>query len=142
MSNELTHKNTGEEVWNEQQTKEIIRWNIENTDVRSGYFNLPLVLLETEKVIRRIGLNPYLEEERIPEIEWTINPEYWNRGYATEIAEEMLRFAFEEAGFGEVIGIVKKTNLGSIRVLEKAGAEFKETKEFRGEMWDFYSIEK
>ena len=140
MSNELTHIHTGEEVWSAEHTMGMIRWNIDNTDIRSGYFNLPLVLLETERVIGRVGLNPYLEEERIPEIEWTINPQHWNNGYATEIAKEMLSFAFEKAGFEEVVGIVKETNISSVRVLEKIGARFYTKKAFRGEEWDFYSM--
>ncbi|MBT3320270.1 MAG: GNAT family N-acetyltransferase [Clostridia bacterium] len=140
MSNELTHTHTGEDAWSAEQTKGMIRWNMENTDIGSGYFNLPLVLLDTNKVIGRVGLNPYLEEKRIPEIEWTVNPQYWNKGYATQIAREMLGFAFEKAGFGEVVGIVKDTNTGSVRVLEKIGAQFEARKLFRGEEWDFYSM--
>ena len=140
MSNELTHIHTGEDAWSEEQTKGMIRWNIENTDMDSGYFNLPLVLLGADRVIGRVGLNPYLEEERIPEIEWTINPQYWNNGYASEIAKEMLRFAFGKGGFEEVIGIVKQSNVGSVRVLEKIGARFESKKVFRGEEWDFYSM--
>lgn len=50
--------------------------------------------------------------------------EYWNRGLATEMAEEILSVAFEKLGMADVICFTLTTNRASQRVMEKAGFEY------------------
>ena len=50
MSSKLTHIYTSEKVWSVEETKDMINWNINNTDINSGYFNLPLILLDVNSV--------------------------------------------------------------------------------------------
>jgi RimJ/RimL family protein N-acetyltransferase len=63
-----------------------------------------------------------LNEEYLQgEIAWTLHPEVQGRGYATEGAREMLRFAFEELGLHRVIAITDARNVASMRVMERIG---------------------
>lgn len=48
-------------------------------------------------------------------------PDFWGRGYATEAALAMCRFAFQNAGKAELCAAVHPDNPASARVLEKAG---------------------
>jgi RimJ/RimL family protein N-acetyltransferase len=48
-------------------------------------------------------------------------PEAWGHGYATELGRRSLRFAFDELEQAAVFGLVRPSNLASIRVLEKLG---------------------
>lgn len=142
MSSKLTHTYTGENAWSAEETKEMISWNINNTDLSSGYFNLPLILLDVNKVIGRVGLNPYLEEERIPEIEWTIGSDYWNKGYATEIGREILKYGIIKGNFNKIVGFTHPQNLGSIRVMQKIGMKYLEKKTFRDQEFLFYCFDR
>ena len=45
----------------------------------------------------------------------------WGRGYATELAQALVRRAFTELGAISVVACVTVDNLASVRVLEKAG---------------------
>jgi len=55
------------------------------------------------------------------EIGYVLDPAYAGRGFATEIAEALLRIAFEDAGVRRVTAGCYADNAGSVRVLEKAG---------------------
>jgi len=53
-----------------------------------------------------------------------IHPEYWGKGYATESAECLLAFGFEEIGAENIWAGAGEWNEGSTRVLEKIGMEY------------------
>ncbi|MEM9318537.1 MAG: GNAT family N-acetyltransferase [Pseudomonadota bacterium] len=48
-------------------------------------------------------------------------PEMWGQGLASEFVRAAIDFAGDELGSDEVYGLVRPTNIASIRVLEKAG---------------------
>jgi RimJ/RimL family protein N-acetyltransferase len=58
------------------------------------------------------------------EIGWTIHPDRWGEGLATELARASVRTAFGELGLDEVIAYTASDNVASWRVMEKAGMEF------------------
>jgi RimJ/RimL family protein N-acetyltransferase len=45
----------------------------------------------------------------------------WGRGYASEIAQALVRRAFGEMGIDRLVASVTVANVASVRVLEKAG---------------------
>jgi [ribosomal protein S5]-alanine N-acetyltransferase len=53
---------------------------------------------------------------------WT-HPDFWGKGYATEAAERLLAFGFDELGAQKIWAGVGEWNKGSIRVLEKIGLQ-------------------
>ncbi len=55
------------------------------------------------------------------EVAWRLAPRFWNRGYATEAAQETLRFAFETLNVEEVVSFTTPYNLASQRVMVKLG---------------------
>jgi RimJ/RimL family protein N-acetyltransferase len=55
------------------------------------------------------------------EIGWRLAAEQQGRGYASEAAREVLRFAFDEAGLSQVVSFTTEANLASRRVMEKIG---------------------
>jgi RimJ/RimL family protein N-acetyltransferase len=58
------------------------------------------------------------------EIGWTIHPDRWGEGLATEVASASVRIAFDVLGLEEVIAYTAPDNIASCRVMEKAGMEF------------------
>ena len=60
--------------------------------------------------------------------------------YATEASELCLKLGFEEFKIPEIVGRVMPENLGSIKVLEKLGMIYKETRIKNGAEWLILSI--
>ena len=58
------------------------------------------------------------------EIGWTIHPDRWGEGLATELACASVHTAFDVLGLDGVIAYTANDNLASRRVMEKAGMEF------------------
>lgn len=83
------------------------RWAIE-TDGRPIGFGGVTVSTEFE------GLN----------LSYHLHPDYWGRGYATELVTEALAFACHDLQAKRVIGLVRPVNVASRRVLEKCGFGF------------------
>lgn len=50
-------------------------------------------------------------------------PEYWGRGYATEMCVALLRHGFVTVGLPRIVAITDPDNAGSQHVLRKAGLE-------------------
>lgn len=55
------------------------------------------------------------------QVGYLLYPEYWGRGYATEMAVRVLRYGFETLGLPQIAAITDLENLASQRVLLKAG---------------------
>lgn len=80
------------------------------------------------------------------EVGYAIHPHYWNCGYATEILQAGI-FYFFEKGFSEVYAGAFKTNLASLKVMEKAGmkkTKMKASVDYRGETHPcvYYSVKR
>lgn len=83
--------------------------------------NLLGVLRATGDVIGDVNLVWVSEEHRTGEVGFVLKPEFTGRGYATEMAAEMLRVGFDELGLHRVIGRLDARNEASARVLERLG---------------------
>ena len=142
MSHPQTHLYTGEEPWSREETKSQLEWLLDHRiGWEPGTFNCPLILRATNLLIGRVGLNPFLEDEHIPEIEWTISPQYWGKGYATEIGRAMLAYGFKEAEFPAIMGFALPQHWLSKRVMEKIGMIYLNDKAHHGKLYSFYRIE-
>ena len=64
-----------------------------------------------------------LPADGVVEIGYGINPSYQNRGYATEMVTALTEWALSQPTVDRVTAECRRDNVGSIRVLEKAGFE-------------------
>ncbi len=55
------------------------------------------------------------------EIGWRLSRKHWGKGYATEAANECLRFAFEELMLSDIYSFTSVTNKKSWSVMERLG---------------------
>jgi ribosomal-protein-alanine N-acetyltransferase len=67
-------------------------------------------------------------------------PDYWNRGFATEIAQVSLDVGFERLGLAEIGSWTLPINLVSQRVMEKLGFRYERDFEFAGLPHRFYRL--
>ncbi len=58
------------------------------------------------------------------ELGYSLLPDFWGRGLATEFATEAVRIAFEDFGLDDIVCFTLLTNHASQRVMEKAGFVF------------------
>jgi RimJ/RimL family protein N-acetyltransferase len=71
--------------------------------------------------------NPEKDEHwhTAPDLGWQIHPSFTGRGYATEAAKALIKYADEVLGKKEMFVFTAASNKPSRRVAEKAGFEFK-----------------
>ncbi len=78
--------------------------------------------------------------ENQAEVGYMLLPEYWGKGYASEMTGRMITLAVEKRLVGELIGIVDPENPASIKVLTKLGFKLYETGEIDGLAAAYYKL--
>jgi len=72
-------------------------------------------------MIGRTGMRRKDDELRVAMLWFTIDPRHGGKGYVTEAAAALLRYAFEEVKLHRVYGECDPRNHASARVMEKLG---------------------
>lgn len=76
---------------------------------------------DTGQMIGQANLRLASEEYRQGELGYLLHPDHHKRGFGTEVATALLRLGFEGAGLHRVYGQCDARNVGSARVMERAG---------------------
>ena len=85
-------------------------------------FDFAVALTSTEEVIGSCDLVlTFSEGIRDAEIGYLYRRSAWGNGYATEAAQAVLRFGFDQAGGHRIFATHDTENSASLRVLEKLG---------------------
>ncbi len=106
-----------------------------------GVGRLAVIDKTTSKFIGWCGLK-YSEKKDEYDIGFRFYKKYWNKGFATETAKKCLDFGFNKLNIDKIVGRAMKENIGSIKVLEKIGMEFKENFDFEGQEGIIYELPK
>lgn len=85
----------------------------------------PWTMLAAGEVVGYAGLR-HTQIGGRPEVEllWFVDPDAWNQGYATELAAEAVRVAFDVLELDDVVAYTTATNHSSRRVMEKLGLTY------------------
>jgi [ribosomal protein S5]-alanine N-acetyltransferase len=80
---------------------------------------------QTGEMVGRGGLQ-YTYTAGLNDVEagWAVVPERWGQGFATELAQASVEVGFEQLDLLQIIAFALPTNIGSRRVMEKAGFQF------------------
>ncbi|MFS0783144.1 GNAT family N-acetyltransferase [Bacillus sp. 1P06AnD] len=101
----------------------------------------PVVLKAGGAMIGHIVFHPYFGDHTY-EIGWVFNPDYHNKGYATEAARAILDFGFNKMKLHRIVATCQPQNEPSFRVMEKIGMRregfFKKCIPHESEWWDEY----
>ena len=116
-----TLKHFSDEFENIESALEWIRWVNTRKDKNDICFMFYIWLKQTSQLIGRVYFHSKYELGGEVEIGYGINEEHRNKGYATEAAKAVVKFAFEQAEQGELAAIVKRENIASRCVIEKLG---------------------
>jgi ribosomal-protein-alanine N-acetyltransferase len=82
----------------------------------------------------------HIDGQDVIGLAYAVMPDYWNRGFATEIAAASLEVGFEHLGFPEIGSWTLPINLASQRVMEKLGFRYEREFEFAGLPHWFYRL--
>lgn len=82
-----------------------------------------LVVRADGEPVGTVGIGDVVQRWGTGELGYLIDPEAWNRGYATDAVRTLRDFVFDELRFEHLTAKVYATNPASVRVLEKAGFE-------------------
>lgn len=74
------------------------------------------------------------------EISYQFLPKWWGYGYATEIVQEVINYAFEELGLERIVAETQSANKPSCTLLKRIGMSLEETVERFGAEQSIFSI--
>ena len=84
---------------------------------------LAVIEKSTGKIVGQVGILPRddVSDFREFEIGYSLKPNYWGKGYGTEMAIQMKKFGFENDVSDRFISMINKENEASIHVAKKNG---------------------
>jgi ribosomal-protein-alanine N-acetyltransferase len=108
-----------ESVVKERFLKSLAGWEKNGFDVWLWFEK------NSNKLVGRAGLRMLeLQGEQVTEVGYALLPEFWNNGFATEIASASIEIAFEILKLNEIVCFTSVTNKSSQRVMEKSGFKY------------------
>jgi len=155
--------------WREEDLDEVVRLWSDPLVVRYTWREPPTrerATVEANRILqswREYGLGPWAAIEKTTgswigklgpdlledwpgdhkiEVGWILHRPWWGRGLATEGALASLHYAFEELSLEEVISVTVPDNSASRRVMEKAGLNFKGTRQWRNTDIVWYAVQR
>lgn len=77
-----------------------------------------------QRLIGIANFSPPHRHHRRTELGYTISRAYWGQGYATEAAQALIMFGFEQMQLVRIEAVCLPDHLASARVLQKIGMQF------------------
>lgn len=103
-------------------------------------FQFAFVLQAEQRVIGNGGIRMKTAQSWEADLGYELDSRYWHHGYATEAAQALLRFGFEELRLHRIWAHCIAENTGSAHVLEKIGMRregwFRENEWMKDRWWD------
>jgi RimJ/RimL family protein N-acetyltransferase len=127
MADERTVRFTGGQVMDRASAWRNMASLIGHWAIR-GYGSFSVEHRATGEWVGRVG--PWFPEGwPAPEIGWTIAPEHWGKGYATEAGRAAIDYAFATLEWQRVIHVILVGNERSVAVAKKLGSRFVATQQ-------------
>jgi len=126
-----------------EETKQELEWMINTCYVKYGFGMWATIEKATGKFIGRCGLTPMnIEGYEEIEVGYMLAKEYWGHGLATEAAQAILQYGFEQVGLSRLICVINPGNEASSKVAMKIGMKLEIDGDVNGEPTLLYSINK
>jgi [ribosomal protein S5]-alanine N-acetyltransferase len=106
-----------------------------------GYGKYIIIEKSTNKAIGDCGITK-IDDLNLNEIGYRIAKKYWGKGFATEAANVVLKFAKEKLCFKEIYALVEEENEASVHMIKnKFGFVFQKKILCFGEYMDLYCLD-
>lgn len=96
---------------------------------------------DNEEVIGLAGLWYFFEEEQ-PQLVYALLPQATKKGYATEAANRILEYSFDELGYPYLVASCDRPNLESCKVAERLGMSVVEERIVDSNPLIFFKLER
>lgn len=112
------------------QSLEQIKKHLENFiahQEKFGYSQWAVFENESKKFVGRAGLTTRILNQEIgelTEIRFAFLPEFWGKGYASEVTHELIRYGFENLKLEKMSASSNTKNEKSFHILTKYGFKF------------------
>lgn len=83
------------------------------------------------RLIGHAGLN-FIEQFDGVEVLWSLHPDAWGKGYATEVARAALAYGFETLDLDMIFAITLEENRASRAVMERIGLIYRKRVDYKG----------
>jgi RimJ/RimL family protein N-acetyltransferase len=84
-------------------------------------FDMAIIVDGDQKLIGACSVTILDKKKRISALGYVLHSKAWGQGYATEAANALAKFAFEELGMDKILATCDAMNLASERVMQKIG---------------------
>jgi len=126
-----------------EETKQELDWMINTCYVQYGFGMWATIEKSSDRFIGRCGLTPMdIEGHEEIEVGYMLSKDYWGQGLATEAAQAILEYGFEQVGLSRLICVINPGNLASSKVAVKIGMKLEIDGDVNGEPTLLYSINK
>ena len=126
-----------------EETRQELEWMIQHCYAKYGFGMWATIYKETGRFIGRCGLTPMdIEGREEIEVGYMLAKEYWGQGLATEAAQAILQYGFEQVGLSRLICVINPGNQASSKVALKIGMTLEIDGDVNGEPTLLYSINK
>ncbi|UQB70152.1 GNAT family N-acetyltransferase [Epilithonimonas zeae] len=120
--------------------------NILNQYEKNGTGRLAVIEKESNQFIGWSGIKLLTEEvngfKNVYELGYRFLPEFWSKGYATESAKASIDLGFNQLNADKIYAYADVGNESSNRILTKLGFENKGTFLDKGDICNWYELEK
>jgi RimJ/RimL family protein N-acetyltransferase len=124
----------------EEKIVEIIQQAVDHWQ-EHGFGYWVFHLKKDGQFVGRGGLTTHqFDGKEVVGLGYATMPDYWNRGFATEIAAASLEIGFGHLGLAEIWSWALPDNLASQRVMEKLGFRYERDFDFAGLPHQYYRL--
>lgn len=108
-----------------KDTKKFIASAIkESKKKQRTVFEFAITLKENKALIGSCRITIAKMKTRKAYIGYILHPDYWNKGYATEAAQELLKFGFKKLKMHRIFAQCRPENEASAKVMKKIGMQY------------------
>jgi len=111
--------------------RELLDFIIDSYDTEVPVFALAITERSNRAYLGSCGLSPVADEENTVECYFSLLPQYWGWGYATEALEALLYFAFMELKLGKVVANIDAQHESAFETAEGVGMTDHGTAQYR-----------
>jgi len=110
---------------NREEAREELEWHMNGHPRRPELGLWATIYKQTGAFIGRCGLLPWtIDGQEEVEVAYLLAKTHWGQGLASEAAQAILAYGFEQLGLSRLICMIEPGNLASIRVAERIGMTF------------------
>lgn len=143
QSNPDVMKYIGEGVRTKPEVADSLQKAIDQQN-KHGFSVGSVIEKSNGQFIGRAGLLYLAFDDTQPDIEvgYALLPQYWQKGYATELTTALIKWGFENLSVNHLLAVIKPKNAASRRVAEKAGLKYIKPSMYRNHEVVLYRVDK